>query len=601
MARPMHVPTRAEVKPEHTWDLTPLFSDPAAWEKALQHAEKMLPQLESFRGTLHEGAETLRKLFDLETQFGILFERVAEYAHLRYNEDLGNPEAQAMVARCTHLAGRVAEATSYIAPEIQAIPDERMERFLADPCLKLYRLKLERLLRYKPHVLTPEQERLLAMQTETAETPSKVFGQLMDADLRFGTVTDEKGNRVEITHSSLRVLLESPSRAVRRKAFFTYYGQIEKHANTLAATLAGSVLQDVYYARVRNFASAREASLFADNVPTDVYGNLIAGVRRGLPALHEYYELRRRVLGLRDIHMYDIFVPLVARKRVHIPYEQAVATLCEAMAPLGADYVEVLRAGLLEKRWVDRYENRGKRSGAFSSAAYRMPPYILMNYRAEVLDSVFTLAHEAGHSMHSYFSHRKQPYPYAHYTIFVAEVASTFNEQLLSAYLLDRARTKAEKAVLISRELDEIRGTIYRQTMFAEFEHRIHAAAEAGTPLTLQYFREEYDALLRDYFGPKFRIDPELQLESLRIPHFYHAFYVYKYAIGLSAAIVLAERVRSGDAVAVKRYLRFLESGSTKWPLEQLRDAGVDMTRPEPLEKALNHFAQRVEELGRLL
>ena len=362
-----------------------------------------------------------------------------------------------------------------------------------------------------------------------------------------------------------------------------------------------AVKQGVFGARARNFPSVREGALFSDKVPVDVYDGLVDTVRANLDVMHRYLALRKRALGVKELHGYDTYAPMVKSPPVDIPYEEAVATICDAVAPLGEAYVRTMRKGLLEARWVDRYENKGKQSGAFSYGAYASPPYILMNYRPDVLDSMFTLAHEAGHSMHSYLSMRAQPYQYSHYTIFAAEVASTFNEQLLGRHLMAQARTKRERARLISKEIDEIRGTIFRQTMFAEFERDIHAEAEAGEPLTLGFFRETYRELLEAYFGPDFVIDPALELEALRIPHFYNAFYVYKYATGLSAAIALAEAVLGDGAKTRDRYLAFLGSGGSKFPLDLLRKAGVDLSTPAPVEHAMARFKTLVDELETLV
>ncbi|MBI3119365.1 MAG: oligoendopeptidase F, partial [Candidatus Hydrogenedentes bacterium] len=490
---------------------------------------------------------------------------------------------------------------SYIAPEIQAIPKQKMTAFLKHPALAPYRFNLEKLLRYRPHILSEKEERVLAMQGEVSGSSSKVFGQLNDADLKFGFVVDEKGVKVELTQSSFRSLLESPKRSVRKESFDKFYKEYGDHAHTLAATLSGSVLQDVYHARVRNHDSALGAALFADKVPVSVYDNLIAAVRKNLDTVYHYLEVRQRTLRLRDLHAYDIFVPMVKTEAVRIPYTQAAETLDGALAPLGDEYRKTLKKGLLDGRWVDRYENQGKRSGAFSYGAYGSPPYIMMNYKEDVLDSMFTLAHEAGHSMHSHYSQRTQPYQYSHYTIFVAEVASTFNEQLLNQRLLDQASTKKERIRLINREIDEIRGTIVRQTMFAEYEKVIHAIAEEGMPLTLEVLRAEYRKLLDAYFGPRFTLDEPLDLEGLRIPHFYSAFYVYKYATGLSAAIALSQRVLGGGEKERQRYLRFLGSGGSKFPLDLLRDAGVDLETPTPVAEAMSHFKQLVEELDELV
>jgi oligoendopeptidase F len=392
----------------------------------------------------------------------------------------------------------------------------------------------------------------------------------------------------------------SPSREVRQSAFHQYYSQFAAHENTLAATLTGSVHTDVYYARARNYASARESSLFADNVPVSVYDNLIAAVYKHLPSVHRYFDIRRRKMGISEIHHYDTYVPILADRESHYTWDQAVDVVIESLAPMGSDYCSILESGL-RGRWCDRYPNQGKRSGAFSSGTYRGVPFILMNYKPTVLNDVFTLTHEAGHSMHTYYSSASQPFHYYNYTIFVAEVASTFNEQLLAKYLIDRAKTREEKAALINHEVDSIRATVIRQTMFAEFEKIVHEMAEVGEPLTVGSIKQAYRGLLEKYFGPEFSIDSELSLECFRIPHFYNAFYVYKYATGLSAAIALSRRVLGGGAKELGDYMSFLQGGCSKDPLDLLRGAGVDMSSPEPVETALSEFGRLVDELDSLL
>jgi len=433
-----------------------------------------------------------------------------------------------------------------------------------------------------------------------ATTANQVSRQLNNADLKFGTIKNDRGETVELSHVSFSALLHSPRRSIREAAFHQYYEQFSAHENTLAATLAGSIQRDVYYARARSYPSALAAALFPDNVPQTVYDNLIAAVRRNLPALHHYYDLRRRKMKLKDIHHYDTYVPILSELESRHTWNEAVQVVVEALEPLGADYCGALERGLTG-RWCDRYENQGKQSGAFSSGSFDGEPYILMNFQPDVLDHVFTLAHEAGHSMHSYYSARSQPFQYYNYTIFVAEVASTFNEQLLSKHLMRAARTDRERAFLINREIDAIRGTILRQTMFAEFEKLTHSLAEQNEPLTVERFKSVYRELLEAYFGPDFVLDAELSLECFRIPHFYHAFYVYKYATGLSAAIALAERVTSGTNGAVRDYLKFLQCGCSKDPLDLLRDAGVDMEKPAPVDTALSYFRRLVDELDELL
>jgi len=601
MPKQKRVPLRTEIPMEQTWDLAVLYKSDGEWEKAFKKLQKQISGFEQFRGRLAESAQVLRDCYDFQTDFEKQAERVGMYASLKSSEDVANQHYQAMVTRFVHVATQAGEAASYIAPEIQAISDKKMAQFLKSPELQPYRFSLERLLRYKPHILSEKEERLLAMQGEVAEGPDRIFGQLNDADLKFGMVVNEHGESVELTQSSLRSLLESPRRNVRREAFEKLYAQYDAHANTIAATYQASVLQDVYYSRARNFESARGSALFGENVPATVYDKLVEAVRANLQTVYRYMEIRRKALRLKEIHFYDTYVPIVQSARRVTKYEEGVDMVCTALAPLGDEYCGTLRAGLLEGRWVDRFENEGKRSGAFSSGGYFGPPYILLNYRDDVLDSVFTLAHEAGHSMHTYYSAKSQPYQDYQYSIFVAEVASTFNEQLLNHHLLKAAKDKKTRAFLLNREIDEIRGTIVRQTMFAEFEKIAHELVENGEPLTLERLRGEYHELLETYFGPDFALDPVLSLEALRIPHFYHAFYVYKYATGLSAAIALSERVLHGGPAEREQYLSFLKLGGSKYPLDALRVAGVDMESPEPVAMAMRRFEELVDEFESLV
>jgi oligoendopeptidase F len=593
------VPTRGEVPAADTWDLASLFPTDAAWEAAFAEWEKMLDGYGKFRGRLGESAEVFAECLRFDTSADRLGDRVGTYAFLRASEDVGNSTYQGLKARFLGVAARAGELASYIRPEILSLPDEKLRQFIQSPALADYKVALERLLRFKPHTLSDKEERLLAMQAETAQTAHQAFDQLLNADLKFGTLEVASGKTIELSHASYSACLENPDRNVRSKAFHQYYAEYSDHAHTFAATLAGSVKQDVYYARVKNYPSARDAALFPDNVPIAVYDQLIAAVRANLPAVHRYYQLRRRLMNLQDIHFYDTYVPILTDIKVERTWGEAVEVVIDALKPLGPNYIDVLSKGL-RARWCDRYENKGKHSGAFSSGCYDSDPYILMNYRPDVPDHVFTLAHEAGHSMHTHLS-KAQPYQYANYTIFVAEVASTFNEQFLGKYLMDRVSAKRERAYYLNREIDELRKTIVRQTMFAEFEKVIHDLAEKNEPLTLDTFREEYRKLLDAYFGPDFALDEELSLEGLRIPHFYRAFYVYKYATGLSAAIALSERVMNGGKAELDAYLGFLKGGSSKDPLDLLRGAGVDMETPEPVDRALKKFAYLVNELEKAM
>jgi oligoendopeptidase F len=592
------VPNRNEVAVEDTWDLSRLFADDAAWEAAFIEYEKVAEGYAQYRGKLDSPA-TLLQCLHYDTAADRLGDRIGNYAFLKESEDVAESKYQGMKARYVGVASRVAEAASYIRPELLALPAESLNRLVNAELLIDYKLVLERLLRYKPHTLTDREERLLAMQGEIAQTPRQVFDQLNDADLKFGEIEVAPGEKLELSHGTFLFCLENPDRSVRETAFRQYYAQFQSHANTFAASLAGSIRQDVYYARARNYSGARAAALFPDNVPESVYDNLVAAVRANLPAVHKYYAVRKRALKLPDIHHYDVYLPIVQDFKKETPWKDAVELIIESLKPLGDRYTDALAAGL-RGRWCDRYENRGKHSGAFSAGCYDSDPYILMNYRPDVLDHVFTLAHEAGHSLHTHFS-KNQPYQYSNYTIFVAEVASTFNEQLLGEYLLKRAQSPRERAYYLNREIDDVRRTIVRQTMFAEFEQITHRLAENNEPLTLESLRSEYRKLLDAYFGPDFIIDDELSLECLRIPHFYRAFYVYKYATGLSAAMALSERVLHGGATELNDYLRFLHGGSSQDPLDLLRGAGVDMETPGPVDAALAKFSRLVDELDTLV
>lgn len=600
MKKVKQLPLRSEVPAEDTWDLSRLYADDAAWEKDFAKLEKRMSGFARFQGKLGEGAESLAACFKFDRDFDRLGERLGTYAFLKTAEDATNSDYQRMQGRFMNVASQAGQAASFIRPEILSIPAAKLKAMLEEKCLTPFRLQLERLLADKPHTLSKKEERLLAMQVEMAQAAGDAFRKLNDADLKFGNVKDESGEWIELSHATFSKLLHSPKRSVRKTAFDKVYTQYDGHQHTLAATLNGSIQRDIYYARARNFPSALEASLFPDRVPVTVYDNLIESVHKRLPALHRYYDVRRRKMRLKDIHHYDTYVPILSDQQTRHTWDEAVELVLAALEPLGGEYGETLGKGL-RGRWCDRYENRGKQSGAFSCGSYDGDPHILMNYQKDVLDHVFTLAHEAGHSMHSYYSAKKQPYQYYNYVIFVAEVASTFNEELLSRHLLAQAEDDQRRAYLINRQIDAMRATIFRQTMFAEFEKRTHASAEQGEPLTVERFRAIYQELLELYFGPDFALDEALSLECFRIPHFYRAFYVYKYATGMSASIALAERVLTGGKTELNDYLGFLKRGCSKDPLDLLRGAGVDMEQPMAVDTALAEFERLVDELDELL
>ena len=566
--------------------------------KVLTRAD--LPESDNWKGCLGKSATSFAECLEFEKSLDLKIERLFHYASLQLSEDSANPEYLARMGQMQNLLTQISEAASFLSPEIQAIPDDTFSQFLEDPALAEWKIALKKIRRMKPHVLSEPEERLLALGSAALDGYDETFSQLTDVDMKFGVLIDDKGEEKPLTQSSFSSFLVKRDHELRKRAFHQFYDEFQDHQFTLAASLAYSVKADVFRARARNYPSALEASLFRDDIPVAVYEGLISAVRSNFAPLFRYYELRRRVLGLNELHHYDTYVPLVAEIESRISFDEASETILHAFAPLGDEYTAVLAEGL-RGRWCDRYETKGKRSGAFSSGSFGAPPYILMNYKNDVFSDVYTLAHEAGHSMHTWFSQRSQRYQDYNYPIFLAEVASTFNEELLTHHLLEKTQDKKMRAYIINRQIDDIRGTLFRQTMFAEFEKIIHAAEERGDAITLDVFKHEYHALLRAYFGSGVVLDPQLDLECLRIPHFYNAFYVYKYATGISAAVALSERVLTKQPGAVEAYLDFLRSGGSKFPLQTLRDAGVDMATSAPIESTLRLFEQRLAELETLL
>ena len=590
---------REDIPESDTWNLSLIFPDDTAWETEFASLSSRYAAVSNFRGTLGTSAANLARALEFETTLDHSIERLSQYAGLRLSEDGSNALSLDRDGRLSLLGAKISEACSWVAPEIQEIPDERLAQFLEDPLLSDWKISLQRLRRLKPHTLSNKEERLLSLAIPAVSGHHETFSQLTNVDMNFGSVRDDRGRNIELTQSSFSSLLQRPDHEVRKRAFTSFYKVFDAHRFTLASSLANSVKGDIFLAKSRNYPSALEASLFPDNVPVSVYGNLIEAVRGSLPDLHRYYALRKRLFNLPFLHVYDTYAPLVAAVQSDVTFDEAIVKVLDSLHPLGEEYTGVLERGLKEERWCDRYENKGKRSGAFSYGNFEGPPYILMNYKSDVFSDMYTLAHEAGHSMHTWYSRRSQNFQNYHYPIFLAEVASTFNEILLTEHLLATSTDRAMRAYLINRQVDDLRGTLFRQTMFAEFEMLIHAAEESGAALTLESFRSIYRALLNTYFGEGVVIDDVLELECLRIPHFYSAFYVYKYATGISAATTLASQVLStGDTV---RYYNFLKSGGSKFPIETLADAGVDMCTPAPVNAALALFSRRVNELEALL
>ncbi|PYJ43606.1 MAG: oligoendopeptidase F, partial [Verrucomicrobia bacterium] len=563
-------PTRAEIPEADKWDLSHLFSDVGKWGEDLAWITRTYPEIARWKGRVAKSAKTLAQVLEFEKELDLKIERVYHFTSLQLAEDSANNEYLARVSQLQNLMTKIGEASAFVSPEIQAIDDKRWEGFLRDPALKPWRIQLHKIRRLRPHVLSEREERLLALGSAAMDGYDDAFSQLTNVDMKFGVLIGADGHEKPLTQSTYSSFLLKRDRKVRERAFTQFYHEFQDHQFTLAAALSYSLKADVFRARARNYPSALQAALFPDDVPVGVYDGLISSVREGIPPLVRYYELRRRVLGLDQLHAYDTYVPLVPEIETCISFDEAAEKVIASLAPLGAEYVGVLSEGL-RGRWVDRYETKGKRSGAFSSGSYAAPPYILMNYKEDVFADLYTLAHEAGHSMHTWFAARSQLFQDYNYPIFLAEVASTFNEELLTHFLLEQTSDPKMRAYIINRQIDDIRGTLFRQTMFAEFEKITHAIEESGDALTLDVFKNEYRKLLEAYFGDAIAIDPQLELECLRIPHFYSAFYVYKYATGLSAAIALAQRVLAKEPGAVDAYLDLLRSGGSKFPLETLK------------------------------
>src|SRR6266446_3047909 len=593
-------PTRAEVPDSDKWDLTELFADVSKWQEDFAWLQRTYPKLQEWKGKVGESAQTLAAVLEFEKSLEVKMERAHHYASLQLAEDSTNNQYLARIGQLQNLFTKIGEAAAFVVPEILAIDDERFAQLIADPALKDWRIKLQKIRRMKPHVLSVPEERILALGNVALSGYDDTFLQLTDVDMKFGVLIDETGREKPLTQSSFSSFLVKRDPKLRKRAFHQFYAEFQHHQYTLAAALAYSVKADIFRARARRYSSALEAALFPDDVPVSVYDGLITSVRANLKPLFRYFELRRRVLGLPELHHYDTYVPLVPEIETRVTFDQAIEHIIAALAPLGKEYVDVLAEGL-RGRWCDRYETKGKRSGAFSSGSYGASPYILMNYKEDVFADVYTLAHEAGHSMHTWFSQESQRFQDYEYPIFLAEVASTFNEELLTHHLLGQTSDPKMRAYIINRQIDDLRGTLFRQTMFAEFERFIHAIEESGDALTLDIFKSEYRKLLDVYFADNFVLDPQLDLECLRIPHFYSAFYVYKYATGISAAVALSERVLSREQGSVEAYLNFLRSGGSKFPLEALRAAGVDMATPAPIERTLRLFERRLDELESLL
>ncbi|MGY4689537.1 oligoendopeptidase F [Salibacterium sp. K-3] len=594
------LPKREEVPKEWTWDLEDIFSSDEEWEQEFEAVKEFIPAMESFKGTLGESAEQLYGCLKTEDELGARFGRLFSYAHMRADQDTGNSYYQGLEDRASSLAAKLGQALAFVTPEILSIPEETLAAFIREhEGLAFYKQALEEINEERPHILHESEESILAQVSEVTASPGNTFGMLNNADLKFPSIKDEEGEEVQVTHGRILRFLESDDRRVRRDAFKAVYDTYAKYKNTFASTLSGEVKKHLFTASVRNYDSARQAALSSNHIPEIVYDQLVDTVNNHLHLLHRYVRLRKRVLELDEIHNYDLYTPLVKDVDMKVTYEEAQKQVLKAVEPLGQEYVNKVAEGF-QSRWIDVYENEGKRSGAYSSGAYGTKPYILMNWQDNV-NNMFTLAHELGHSMHSFFSRRAQSVRYSDYTIFVAEVASTVNEALLNDYLLRTTENKKERMYLLNHFLEGFRGTVFRQTMFAEFEQLIHEKAATGEPLTPDVLEKEYYALNEKYFGGDMTVDEDIALEWARIPHFYMNFYVYQYATGYSAAAALSRQLLEEGEPAVERYLNFLQSGSSDYPIQLLKNAGVDMTSAAPVEEAMKLFEETLDEMEELL
>ncbi len=594
------LPARSEIAEADKWALEDLFLTDADWEAAVKQLEEQLAQLKGYAGKVSASADALYAYLTLADETENLFEKVLVYSNEKMHEDMGNSTYQGYAAQAQAAATRLSAAEAFFEPELLAMEESRLQGFLKeDPKLEKYRLLIDRIWRRKEHTLSAAGEEILAKTYEMATAPDDIFSMFNDADAKFGTIRDENGKEVELTHGRFGGFMESSDRRVRKEAFEALYQTYDQFKNTLAATYSANVKKAKFYADVRKYPSALAAALAPGNIPTEVYDNLIETVHRFLPAMYRYVALRKRALGVEELHMYDVYVPLVADQTKKIPFAEAKEIVKRGLAPMGEEYVSHLEEGF-DHRWIDVYENRGKRSGAYSWGAYGTHPYVLLNYQGK-LDDVFTLVHEMGHALHSWYSNANQPYVYSGYLIFVAEVASTCNESLLMQYLLKESKDKKEKAYLLNHFIDQFKGTLFRQTMFAEFEKITHEMYAKGESLTAERLCAVYMDLNRKYFGEEMVSDPQIALEWARIPHFYTEFYVYQYATGFSCAIALSKRILEMGEAGVADYMKFLKGGCSKDPIELLKMAGVDISTPKPVEDALQLFEELVSELEELL
>ena len=594
------IPKRSEISPENTWKLEHIYQSNDLWEEDFKKLKELSDKIKKFKNTIGKSSDSLLNCLNTNTEMERLFEKVYVYAHMRSHEDTTDSYYQGLADRADSLSVQLSSVSSFITPEILAIPDDDLKRFIAENNnLKIYERYIDEITRKKPHILSDAEEKLLAMAGEVSRSPENIFSMINNADISFPVIKDQNGNYVEVTKGRFIGFMESNERRVRKDAFEALYSTYNKQKNTFAATLSANVKANIFKAKARKFNSAREASLFEDNVSIQVYDNLIETIHKNMHLMRRYVSLRKRMLELNELHMYDLYTPIVQDVNMKIPFHQAVETVKKSLCVLGDKYIENLSTGF-SSGWIDVYENLGKRSGAYSWGCYDSHPYVLLNY-TDTVDSIFTLAHEMGHAMHSFYSDQNQPYIYAGYKIFVAEVASTFNESILTDYLLKNTSDKKQKLYILNHYMESFRGTVYRQTMFAEFEKIIHEKAELGEALTSELLSSIYHQLNIKYYGFDIIVDDYIDIEWARIPHFYNSFYVYKYATGFSAATALSRKVLNEGEPALNKYLEFLKSGGNNYPIELLKNAGVDMTSSAPIEDTLKVFEDTLNQFESLL
>lgn len=589
------LPIRSEIDDKYKWQLEDIYSDNSLWEEDYKDLSEKADDFTEYAGRLNESGELLLEAFKASSYINQKLEKLYVYAHMRRDENNADSVYQDMLMRIEFLAAEISAKLSFFEPELTGISEEILIGYIKTiPGMDLYKFVIEEHLRQKEHVLSEKEERLLAMASEALGTADEVFSMFNDADIKFPDIKGIDGKKIELTKGRYSVFMESPDRNVRKNAFKALYKSYSGYKNTLAACYAGSVKSDCFYAKARKFEGSLRAALDSDNVPDEIYDRLIDATHSNFKTLHEYFNVRKKALGVSRLHLYDMYVPLVELPEKKYSFDEAMAIVIEAMKPLGEEYCSILKEAYAN-RWIDIYENAGKTSGAYSWGCYGTHPYVLLNWQGTV-DDVFTLAHELGHAMHTYYSNKTQPYIYAGYKIFVAEVASTVNENLLIKYLLSKSEDKAERAYLINHYLESIRLTIIRQVMFAEFEKKVHEMCETGESLTCETLCNVYYKLNRLYFGKEVSVDKEIAMEWARIPHFYNAFYVYKYAVGFSAAVKLSDNVISGDKVLCEKYLSFLKSGGSDYPITLLKNAGVDLSTSEAIDSAMVLFGEMLAE-----